>query len=166
VSAVRLVLTVALAVAVVAAVLPTVDRARVESADRAVRGEMDALGARSAALLAAEEPTPVGPPPRRLVRVSLPAAGWGSSGVDYLAVGGPPGGPVLARDGTTVFTYRLSERPERRVRLPTPLRPAGSPVVVRGEGRLLVLELVRSGDRTVVRVRPFDPGPRHARVEV
>lgn len=154
----RTVLAVALAVSVLAVAMPGVEHARHERTARHVRGETGALVDAAESLLARDEVAPVGEPgARRVVTVTIPRAGWDAAALDYLAIGGSPGSPAEGSATTGVVAFRIRDRPERRVRVPVQLAPAGgNPLVLREAGdHRLVLSLRRPGDHRVVVVRRF-----------
>ncbi|WP_254543351.1 DUF7311 family protein [Halomarina pelagica] len=83
----RVVLAVLLAVALVGASLPAVERARVASSDAAVEREATALATAVERACADSDPvTPGGPGARRVVTLALPARSWGHAGVERVRV--------------------------------------------------------------------------------
>jgi len=164
----RAVLAVALAVALLAASLPAVDRARRDHADSQVRGQLERLATAARALAARNDPVPVGDAgATRALTLRLPARGWRSAGVAYVAIGGVPGNATTDTPDGDVLAWRLAGGPPRVVRVEgvavhtvadDRIAPDGRPLVLRESGRHRVeLSLVRHRGRPVVLVRRFKP---------
>lgn len=160
---IRLVLTVLLAVAVLAAASPLVQDARQQSAETAgersvsrVRGVIDELTDRS-------DPTANHPGAGRTLTIAIPEASSGSVGIDWLAIGGvpgragpeePPGTDIIAYsvDGS-VHVIRLSSV-EIRVRIDEDRRPNDVPLVLRASGTLrFTYRMADDGPVIVVRAQ-------------
>lgn len=164
----RAVLAVALAVALLAASLPAVDRAQRDHADSQVRSQLERLATAARALAARNDPVPVGNAgATRTVTLRLPARGWRSTGVAYVAIGGVPENAATDTPDGDVLAWRLAGGPPRVARLEGVaihtvsdgrVAPDGRPLVVREPGRHRVeLSLVRRRGRPVVLVRRFKP---------
>lgn len=162
----RAVLAVALAVALLAASLPAVDRARRDHADSQVRGQLERLATAARTLAARNDPVPVGNAgATRTVTLRLPARGWRSAGVAYVAIGGVPGNVTTDTPDGDVLAWRLAGGPTRVVRVEDVavhtvadgrVAPDGRPLVVHEPGRHRVeLSLVRHRGRPLVLVRRF-----------
>jgi hypothetical protein len=155
----RVVLAVVLAVAVLAVALPVVERARTQRSADLAEGSLARVAERATGLAATDEATGGGAA-RRVVSVTVPAGGPGTTRVAYLAVGGAPD-CATPRDasGGDVVAYRLRGGPTRvrhlpvdlRVRTDGRLRDDDDPLVLRDDARL-VLSLVGTdgGSRVVV----------------
>lgn len=161
----RVVFTVALAVAVLGVAMPAVEYAGVQRSDTRVRAVVDTLTERARTLAAAEEALPPGErPARRTVDVSLPSGGFASAPLRSFTVRAPPNpshGDDVAATGskTTQFAWRVAGGTRHTVRVdgvrirtrPGDLQLAGGGDVV------LVLRLVEwDGDR-VVRIHRRQP---------
>lgn len=162
----RAVLAVALAVALLAASLPAIDRAQHDHADSQVRSQLERLVTVARALAARNDPVPVGNAgATRTLTLRLPARGWRSAGVAYVAIGGVPGNATTDTSDGDVLAWRLTGGPPRVVRVEDiaihtisdgRVAPDGRPLVVRESGRHRVeLSLVRHRGRPVVLVRRF-----------
>ncbi len=154
----RVVFAVALATVLVATTLPAVEDARQSTAAAAVTGDAATLERAAASLLATDEDAP-GPGARRTVTLSLPSRSWTGAGVAYVAVGGPPDGPVVQPPERGVVRYRVAGGRERRLLLDVPVRTRGGPLVLREPGpHRLVLRLTTVDGRRVVVVSEHTPG--------
>lgn len=166
----RAVLAVALAVALLAASLPAVDGARRDHAASQVRSQLERLATAARDLAARNDPVPVGNAgATRTVTLRLPARGWHSAGVAYVAIGGSPENDTTDTPEGDVLAWRLVGGPPRVLRVEgvdlrtvmvagDRLAPDGRPLVLRGSGRHRVeLSLVRHRGRPVVLVRRFMP---------
>lgn len=157
-----MVLAVALAVALVAASAPALDRARVDTADQRMRSELIALRDAATALRASSDPTPPGEGgARATVTVTLPRATWGRAVVERLEIGSET---VSWRvEGGTAHTVRTEYLHGRAGR-------GSGPLVLTSPGRArLTLRLVQvDGRETVVVRRTFipDDGPRPGHVSL
>lgn len=147
----RIVLAVALALAILGVALPGVEHARERRSARLVRGEAGAALDAGRSLLDRDEVVPAGVRgARRVVTVSIPQAGWDAAGVDYLALGGSP---ASGDPSTGLVAYRIDGHPERRLRTTVPVRASGTdPVVLRspGDHRLVLALRPGDGERVVV----------------
>jgi len=154
----RVVLAVALTVAIVAVALPGIDGAAERRTAHEIRGEVERVANAGESLLNRDERTAGrSGGARRVVSVSLPSRSLAAAGVDYLAIGGSP---VEEWEPPTVrsrrVTYRLRDGPRRQFRVPVPLRPAGDrPLVLQGgRSHRLVLSLgLHDGKRVVLVTR-------------
>jgi hypothetical protein len=150
---VRLVVGVALTLAVVGAAMPLVEDAAATRAATAGQREADAV--RAATLALAESDATTGPGARRVLEVRLPDGPV--TGTVTLAVGGVPNRSVPGDgDRSDVVAYRVAGRPWRvAAHLPLDLRTGpdaddADPLLVRDDRRL-VLSLRRRGGDPVVR---------------
>ncbi len=144
---IRTVVTVALAVAMLGASLPAVDRARVQHADARVTSEVERLERAAEALAATNDPVPSGTTPaRRLLTLRLPVQSWGAAGIDRFQVSPPTADAdvVWRVQGGTVTARRLSA-----VRL---AGPANGLHLDRGGRHRLRLELRSRENRPIVLV--------------
>lgn len=143
----RAVVTVMLAVAVLAASLPLVTAVRVERADAAVNRELTAVSATVADLLARDDAVS-GPGARRVVTIRLPERSMGSAGVVRVVLGAGPREDLLA--------WRIRGGDRRHLRAPGPVTHRGHPLELRRAGRhRLVFGLVPDGAGRTVTVRRF-----------
>ncbi|WP_164471845.1 DUF7311 family protein [Halosimplex salinum] len=163
---VRVAFTVALLVAVAGVAVPATEYVGVQRSDTAVRDAVDRLVGEARALDAGNDPLPSdADPARRSVRVRLPTDGFASAGVRAFAVGPPevstsraadsdPDDPSEGADATR-FDWRVAGGTEHTVVADgVRIRPRpGDSLRVSGGRTRLVLELVATDDRTVVRVR-------------
>jgi len=148
----RVVLAVALSLAILGLAFPAIEDAERRHTDRLVRGEVGEVVDEGRSLVGRDEVPPSGRPgPRRVVEVSIPERSLGVAGLEYLSFGGSPGARwARPTGGKGVVAYRLEDGPERRHRVPVPLTAAGD--------RPLVLREARS-HRLLVRLRG-DPDGR------
>lgn len=157
----RVVLAVLVAVALLGVAMPVVEEARDDRTARLLEGELTAV-AESAGELATEGELSATAPPRRSLRVDLPADGPGTAPVEYVAVGGVPDckSPRDTAAGDVV-AYRLSGHPPRVSHLPFDLRVPGDghvrdddePLVLAGDATLTLTLVERHGRRTVLAER-------------
>lgn len=158
----RVVVAVALAVALLGVSQPAIEDARANAAERAVERELVEIE-RAIADLRMEAAVPYGQPgARRVVVLDLPERSFGSAGVAYVAVGGLPNGD--GDGGSNLLAYGVADRPPTVLRLDADLRVERSrggvewldddPLVLRDGGRhRLAFVPVRSDGRRVVVVR-------------
>lgn len=156
----RAVLAVVLAVALVGAAVPAIERARDRRAANLAEGQLSLVAERATGLATAEEATADGAA-RRVVSVAVPDDGIVTSALEFLAVGGVPdcGTPRDTAAGDVV-AYRLKGGPTRVRHLPVDLRVVtggrvredDDPLVLEGDARL-TLSLVRDGDERRVHVQ-------------
>lgn len=154
-----------LAVALLAASQPAIERSRVEHAHTRVHDELSAVRIAVQDLLASDDPVPPGAPgARRELTLRLPGRSVASSGVRRVELGPLEGRPDR-------LAWRVGDGRRRDLRVPVDVRrPGGGPMVLREPGRhRLVLELVtvRGSAAVVVRRPKFmpedGPSPPHAR---
>lgn len=132
----RVVLVVLLAVGVVGASLPAVERARVASTDTRLEGEVSSLRTALADLLARDDP---GAGARRVVTLRVPARSWGHAGVARLAVG-------VGDTRSERVVWRTRGGRERSVRLPVPVDARdGDAFRVAAAGRHRLMLALRTG---------------------
>jgi hypothetical protein len=150
---IRLLLAVAVTVALLAVVLPAVEDARAYRTATAIDADAERLSRAVDSLAYGDDPTPsTETAPRRIVRFSVPPRSWTAADVRYVAVGGRPGTagsrPVVA------YAFSGGRETERRLPLPVPILTPGGPVVLREPGsHALSVSLVARGDGPVVVVR-------------
>lgn len=156
----RAVLAVVVAVALLGAALPAVDRAGVDRSTSLLAGEAETLARAVERLATGSDPVPAGARgARAVVELRLPGRSWATQPADYLAVGAARrGDPPDGRDGDVV-AYRVAGGRERTVRLPADVRaaegdgfaPDDRPLVLAEPGRhALALWLVGFDGRPVV----------------
>jgi len=147
----RVVLCVALAVALLAVAVPAVENAAEGRTASALRDDAAQLERAANALFTAENAAVGAGGARRQVTVRLPRPSWTSAGVDHVAIGGD-------------FRYVLDGGRTVRVPLRAPIRASGEPIVLSDAGRhILVLSLVRdrtNGTLAVTVSRAGRPAPR------
>lgn len=146
---IRTVIAALLAVALLAASQPAIDRARVGHASDRTEEELTVLQTNIQDLIASDDPVPPGVPgARRVVTVRLPRRSWASSGVERVAIG-------AGQRGGDRMTWDIGEGSTGSLRLPVEVRrPDGGPLVLRRSGsHQLALRLVRSEGKTAVVVR-------------
>lgn len=91
----RVVFTLALAVALLAVTFPAVDHASVERSDAEVRSVVDRLVSEARALVAGNDAVPPdSDPARRAVTVDLPSDGFASAPIRSFRIVAPPGGNI------------------------------------------------------------------------
>ena len=160
----RVVVTVTLAVALVAVTLPALETARRDRSDQRVTAELDRLAAAIEDVYAREAAvSPEASGAQRVVTVRLPTRSWTDAEVEYVAIGAHPEHTGVDERNETTFGWQVSgARPRTRRLADVPVEaatPSGSdsPLVIREPGRhRLALSLVdRDGQRTVV-VRRVD----------
>ncbi|ADQ68024.1 hypothetical protein C499_16117 [Halogeometricum borinquense DSM 11551] len=147
---IRVVLAAVLAVAVLGASLPAVEDARADRTATRVDTSVERLSAAGSALAYGSDATSdAAVAPTRTVTFSLPSPTWTSAGIDYVAVGGQPGG----QGNRSVVTYAVAGGTEitRRLSLPVALRTPNGPIVLRGYGdRPISVALRRTADGPVL----------------
>lgn len=145
---IRLVVTVLVALALVAASLPAIEHAGADRSDAQVRAAIDDVDAAATDLARSEEAVPGTAGARRVLTVDLPAEALAAAAVERVVV--EPEGRL--------YRYRVEDRSGRTVRGTTPVYTlGGEPLVLREAGsHRLVLALVEvEGSRRVV-VERFD----------
>lgn len=158
----RAVLAVGLAVALLAASLPPIDRARRDTADANVRSQLERLATAARELAADNDPVPVGSAgARRVVTITVPDRGWGAAEVAHVAIGGVTGNTTTDPRGSDVLAWRLTGGPRRSLRVEGVdlfavadgrVTPDAQALVLRGGRHVLELALVRHRGRSVVLV--------------
>ena len=151
---VRAAVSVALAVALLGASMPAVDRVRVQHADARIEGEVNRIQTVARSLSRANDVVgDGGSPARARVTVHLPVRSWGASQVSEFTVL-PPGN---RRD--VQWQVRGGERRHRTLDGVT-LAATGAGLTLHGGGRQrLLLELRRlNGERAVIVRRPDTAG--------
>lgn len=140
---IRVAVTVALAVALLAASLPAIEYAAAERSDARVRAAIEDLDAAATDLARSEEATPGTAGARRVVTVRLPRRGATTAAVER----------VVVTAANRSYRYRVAGREPRTVHGTVPVYPVrGEPLELRAPGEhRLVLRLVEvGGDRRVV----------------
>lgn len=143
---IRVVVTVLLAVAILAASLPAVEHAAADRSEEQLRDGIEEIDAAALELAESEEAVPGREGARRTVEVTLPADGLAAASVERFA--------ISATDRR--YTYRVEGRKLRERRGSVPVHTTdGEPLVLRESGtHELVLALVEiEGDRRVVIAR-------------
>jgi len=146
----RVVVAVALAVALLGVAMPVVETARVEHADARVGAELDELIATATLLEERNDPAPPGVDgARRTVVLSFPGPSWATASVDSLVVPGP-----ADQQPPGTITWRVAGGHESTRYASVPLvGPPGGFVLKRGGRQEVVLELASRDGRQVVLVR-------------
>lgn len=143
---IRVVVTVLLAVALLAASLPAVEDAAADRSERQLRAEVRDLDAAATDLMRSEEAVPGTAGARRTVEVTIPTPGIGAGEVEQLRISG------TARH----YSFRVEGRDRREITGTVPVHTLdGEPLVLREPGtHELVLALVQvEGERRVVIAR-------------
>lgn len=140
---IRVVVSVLLGVALLAASLPAVEHAAEERSDAQVRAAIDDVDVAAAELARSEEAVPGTAGARRVVTVDVPAKGLAAAEVTHVTVA----------PSNRTYRYRVAGRSPQTVRGDVPVYTAeGRPLVLRTSGRhRLTVRLVHvGGDRRVV----------------
>lgn len=154
----RAVIAVLLAVAILAASQPAIDRSRVAHADTRVEAEMTALRTAIADLLTSDDPVPVGTPgARRTVTISLPGRSWASAGVERVVLGPD----CCDRDR---LVWEVTRGRAAALAVPVDLRGVdGGPVVLERAGHhRLVATLIRDRGEVAVVIHRLSFNPEGA----
>lgn len=146
---IRVVVTVVIATALLAASLPAVDSARGDRTAAHLDGELATLTDAAASLVDRDDPTPPSVSgARRVVTLTLPTRSWTAAGVDSLTVG------CRAACPRPTLGYTLDTGRTRRVAVDLPLVVPDGPLVVRESGTHdLWLTLERDDDGVAVVVQ-------------
>jgi hypothetical protein len=148
VTAVRTLLTVVVATALLGASLPAVEEARADRTTARLDATATRLSDAAAALVAADDPVPSGERgASRTVVVALPAGGFADARADYLSVGGLPND-----SRPTTVGYRVDGAPPRRLDAGVRFFVGERPLVLPPGRHTLRLTLVRRGGHVGVRV--------------
>jgi len=143
---IRVVVTVLLAIAILAAAMPAVENAAADRSEAQLRSGVESIDAAAVDLVESEEAVPGTVGARRTVEVRIPAADVGAAGVERLAISGSDRG----------YEFRVEGRDETEIHGTVPVHTIdGEPLVLRDPGtHELVLALVEvGGDRRVVITR-------------
>lgn len=143
---IRVVVTVLLAVAILAAALPAVEHAAADRSEEQLRASVEEIDAAALELAESEEAVPGTEGARRTVEVTLPADGIAAAGVERFTISG----------ADRRYAFRVDGRPTREQRGSVPVRTLdGEPLVLEESGtHELVLALVEvEGERRVVIAR-------------
>ncbi|AGN02033.1 hypothetical protein L593_10440 [Salinarchaeum sp. Harcht-Bsk1] len=143
---IRVVVTVLLAIALLAAALPAVEDAAADRIERQLRADIEAIDTAATELLRSEEAVPGTAGARRTVSVTLAADGIAAAPVEEVR--------ISSTDRR--YSFRVEGRGERKLRGTVPVHTLGDePLVLREPGtHELVLALVRvEGERRVVIAR-------------
>lgn len=147
-TAVRTLLTVVVATALLGASLPAVEEARVDRTAARLDATATRLSDAAAALVAADDPVPPGERgASRTVVVVLPAGGVADARADYLSVGGLPND-----SRATTVGYRVADGSPRRLEAGVQFFVGERPLVLPPGRHTLRLTLVRRGGHVGVRV--------------
>lgn len=148
-TAVRTLLTVVVATALLGASLPALDDARVDRTERRLDASATRLTDVAAGLVATDDPVPMGARgASRTVVVTLPSAGVADARAASLSVGGLPN----ASHPSTVG-YRVAGQPPRRLDTGVRFVTGERPLVLSPGRHTLRLTLVRVEGRVGVHVR-------------
>lgn len=171
----RVVLAVALAIALFGASQPALDAARDERAERAIERELLEIDRATEDLRTESVVDENQPGARRVVSLTIPSPMFTSAGVEYVALGGsietrdetqaPNSHESLEIDSPDVLTYKLEGHPPNDHRLKTDLRVDRTRENEDEQTRLILepgsheLELtpVRHDGERSIRVRLLDP---------
>lgn len=149
-TAVRTLLTVVVAAALLGSSLPVVDDARADRTATRLDATATRLSDAAAALVATDDPVAVSEHGAgRTLVITLPRAGFTDARADYLSVGGTPTRP----DESTVG-YRVAGRPPRQVETSVAFVTGEEPLVLPPGRHRLRLTLVGTVNGAGVRVRP------------
>ncbi|WP_380675471.1 DUF7311 family protein [Salinigranum sp. GCM10025319] len=149
-TAVRTLLTVLVAAALIGASLPAVDEARADRTGARLDAAATRLSDTAAALVASDDPVPLGERgASRTVVVTLPHAGVADARAAYLSIGGLPNASAPSAVG-----YRVADRPPRQVDAGVTFRTGADPLVLAPGRHTLRLTLVRTATGVAVCVRP------------
>ncbi|AUV81017.1 hypothetical protein C2R22_04530 [Salinigranum rubrum] len=149
-TAVRTLLTVVVATALLGASLPAVEDARTDRTAARLDAAATRLSGVSAALVAADDPVAAGERGAgRTVVVSLPSGGFADARAAYLSIGGLPND---SRQPPTTVGYRVADSPPRRLDAGVRFFVGERPLVLPPGRHTLRLTLVRRGGATGVRV--------------
>lgn len=129
---IRVVLVVALSVALLGVALPAIDDARTDRTATRLDATAERLDRAATDLVAREDPVRSDAAgARRIVSVRFRARSPSDAGVDYLSIGGTPDGS----GGRDALVYRVRGSTARTVDLGVDLRTPEGPVVFRDAGR-------------------------------
>lgn len=143
---IRVVVTVLLALAIVAAAMPVIDDEAADRSDASLRAEIESIDLAATALVRSEESVPGTVGARRAVTVELPPSDIAAAGVDHLTIS----------PANRSYRYRIDGRTPHTVQGRTPVYTLdGEPMVLQAAGtHELVLALVEvEAERRVVVAR-------------
>lgn len=148
-TAIRTLLTVVVAAALLGASLPVVEDARVDRTDARLETTATRLSETANALAATDDPVPLGERgASRTLVVTLPSEGFAGARADYLSIGGLPNDPH-----PTTVGYRVDEQPPEQIDARVRLFTGAEPLVLPPGRHALRLTLVRMPAGVGVRVR-------------
>lgn len=148
-TAVRTLLTVLVAVALLGASMPAVEDARTTRTDERLEAAVGKLSDAAASLVAHDDPLDrCGVGASRTVTVSLPDGGFTDARASYLAVGGSRHEP-----SPSVVTYKTAGQPPRQLDVGVRFVTGDDPLVLTPGRHVLRLTLVRTPDGPGVCVR-------------
>ena len=148
-TAVRTLLSVVVAAALLGASLPALDDARTARTEQSMETTATRLAEAATTLASTDDPAPPDAPgARRTLSVTVPSAGLDTARVDYLAVGGTPN-----TAGPSTLTYRLSGQSTQSVETGVRFVTGPSPLVLPPGRHVLRLTLVRTPRGVGVGVR-------------
>lgn len=141
----RVVFSVTLAVALVAASTPAIERARIDTAETHIQRQLSTLLDTAERLRAGSDPVPpTTPGARQYVTLTLGKATWGRAGVQQVTIG----------DGEIVWQVDGGTRHVHRTERPLLGRGGAGPLVLTERASVhLELRLVRMGGRETVAIR-------------
>lgn len=155
-TAVRTLLTVIVAAALLGASLPAVDDARTSRSETRLDTAAVRVGEAATALAANEDPVPVGEQgASRTLLVRLPSGSFAEARTAYLSVGGLPN--ASAPTTPTTLGYRVAGQPPRQREASVPLFTDAKPLVLGPGTHRLRLTLVRTHAGVGVRIRVVSP---------
>lgn len=161
-TAVRTLLTVVVAAALLGASLPAVDDARTTRTDARLDTTAAHLTAVASDLVATDDPVPDDTHgASRTVVVTVPSGGFADARAAYLSVGGLPNASQPATVG-----YRVAGQPPRRVDSGVRFVTGDAPLVLAPGQHTLRLTLVRTFEGPAVRVRVAGHDGSRANVQI
>ena len=143
----RVAVTVALALALLAASLPAIESARVQHSEARIAAEIQHLDRAATTLAAENDAVEAGQPARARLTLHLPSRSWGDSGVEQVRF------PPACATREVVWSARGGRRQSHRVSSVALAGAAGGLVIADGGRSRLVLELRRERGRRLVVVR-------------
>lgn len=147
-TAVRTLLTVVVAAAILGSSLPVIAEARVDRTESALDATATRVTDAAASLVATEDPVPVtAQGARRTVTVTIPRAGLGDAEVAYFSLGGRPNASAPSTIG-----YRVADRPPRRIETRHRFLTGSQPLVLSPGRHRLRLTLVHQPEGVWIRV--------------
>lgn len=147
-TAVRTLLCVVLAAALLGMSLPALDDARTGRTEQSMETTAIRIAETAETLASTDDPVPPDAPgARRTLSVTVPSAGLDTAHVDFLTIGGTPNASAPSMVG-----YRLSGRPTRYVEAGVRFVTGPSPLVLSQGRHVLRLRLLRTPRGVAVEV--------------